>query len=458
MELTLREIIHLEGCGYVASSLPDGELAGVSTDSRTVGRNELFVALRGDNHDGHQYLSTAFERGAAAALVDSKWFQSQAPASSSPVIVVDNTLDMFQSIARYYRQKMDPQVVALTGSTGKTTCKELIHAVLAPVFRTLRNIKSFNNHVGVPTTLLQLTREHQILVAELGTSGFHEIERLSYLVEPDICLLLNIGHAHLEFLHDLEGVARAKMEIFDFAANDVVAVYNADDDVLQRQKYPAGKILTFAVERKADIRGRIISCDEQGRYTFQFEDQTIRLQLAGRHMVYNALAALAIGKLFDIKSSLMSHALENAAAAEHRLQIHDVNSRRIIDDVYNSNPSSCRAALQTLHDMQVKDGGRRIGVLADMLELGAAAESEHVRLAEIAKQLNIDVLFLFGDACRSTAARAQELGMVSCHFSNQEELAQAIQDFWKRDDLVLIKGSRSMHMERVVDALIEKKV
>ncbi len=457
MNLCIKEIADRFAQWTSPGTAPTKPLAGVCTDSRAIKAGELFVAIRGENFDGHRFVRSALQKGAAAALVDKSWFHEQADPRNAPLLVADDALTAYQDIARYYRKKLNPRVVALTGSAGKTTCKEFIYAVLAQKWRVLRNQKSFNNHVGVPATLLRLEPEHEILVAELGASGFGEIERLGELVEPDVCLLLNIGYAHLEFFKSLQGVTRAKMEIFAHAARDGVAVINADDEILARQDYPLPMLITFGVEQPSDVRAQKLHCDALGRYGFRLEGQEIQLSIPGRHNVYNAIAAAAIGKQFDVPMQDIKRALESVDFVEHRMNVTRVCDYIIIDDAYNANPGSCRAALTTLADMRIPHGARRIAVLGDMLELGPFSEKEHEKLADVAQQNGVDALFLYGDLSRATARRAAALGLSARHFENQDELVAELRTLAAPNDLILIKGSRSMHMERIIDALKDEE-
>ncbi|MDZ7317118.1 MAG: UDP-N-acetylmuramoyl-tripeptide--D-alanyl-D-alanine ligase [candidate division KSB1 bacterium] len=451
MHLTLDEILRATSVDHLTPTVPREPLSAVEIDSRSVSRNSLFVALRGIRHDGHDYVENALAQGAAAAVVETSWLNER--RRSLPLIGVRDTLKAYQDIARFYRRKIDPAVVAITGSVGKTTAKEMIHAVLAQQFRAKKNIKSYNNHIGVPATLLQLEAEDQILVAELGTSAFGEIERLSELVEPDVCVLLNIGWAHLEFLESREGIARAKMEIFAHAAQDAVAVYNADDPLLRVQNYPALRRLTFGIEQSADVRACILECLPDGRYRFAVDEVQMVPSLPGRHTVYNALAAVAVGRIFQVPDAQIKEAIEHVVGAEHRLQVIHGRGLTIIDDAYNANPGSCAAALQTCADMAAS--GRRIAVLGDMLELGNYAEAEHRKLADQVVQLHLDALFLTGELTRFTYARAKELGYTSVfHFPTREELGDSLKAFLRDGDVVLIKGSRAMGMEKIIENLL----
>jgi UDP-N-acetylmuramoyl-tripeptide--D-alanyl-D-alanine ligase len=458
MDLTLREIADVLQCQTVGELSRD-RLAGVSTDSRHLQPGELFVALRGENFDGHKFLQAAKNKGSIAAMVDSTFMKQQENLSAETLIVVEDTLRSYQDVARYYRQKFVPIVVAITGSAGKTTCKEFIHAVLSEKFSVHKNKKSFNNHVGVPATLLALKPEHEILVAELGTSNFGEIAHLSSLVEPDVCVLLNIGYAHLEFLKSLEGVAKAKMEIFEHAAEKNISLYNADDDVLRRQSFPSTHVLTFGINKPADITAANLACDKDACYRFSVQNSFFQLAIPGRHNVYNALAAISIGLYFDVPVDMIQSAIERVTFVEHRMNVVHQKNMIILDDVYNANPGSCAAALQTLADIQPGEGGRRVAVLGDMLELGEFAIEEHEKLATVAWENDVDALFLFGDFSKQTARKAAQMNFSFVkHFESKESLLAELKELISDSDVLLIKGSRSMHMEDVVDSLAGEQV
>ncbi len=450
MLLTLTEIIELFPC-RIAGDLSPQPLQGISTDSRSVKNGELFVAIRGEKFDGHVFVDVALKNGAVAALVENDFSASD----SQPLIYVEDTLKAYQEMARYYRQKMAPTVVALTGSAGKTTCKEFLHAVLSQKFSVHKNTKSFNNHIGVPATLLDLQPEHEILVAELGTSNFGEISHLSYLVEPDVCVLLNIGYAHVEFLKSLDGVANAKMEIFDHAHTECLAIYNRDDETLSTRHFPSTERVTFGLSESCDVKADNIRCDLNGRYQFTVDGQDFQLSIPGRHNIYNALAAICVGRQFAVPMEKISRAVESVNFVEHRMTVCRSENYLVIDDAYNANPGSCKAALQTLADIS-RGHGRRIAVLADMLELGEFAQSEHEKLAVIAKENKVDALFLFGRFTAVLAQRAQQMDFqLVKHFENRDELIRHLKAYVNKDDVILVKGSRSMQMEHVVNALME---
>ncbi len=427
----------------------EAEFVGISTDSRTVRSGELFFALKGEHFDGHQYVRQALGKKALAAVVNSDWHQQNPDVRSC--VVVQDTLNAYQELARAHRKKLHVPVVALTGSSGKTTTKEYVYAVLSQKYHVLKSKKSYNNHVGVPATLLELTADHDLLVAELGTSRFGELHRLSYLVEPDVCLLLNIGYAHLEFFRNRQGVARAKLEILAHVKKDGTVIYNADDDILRDLQYSTKRQVSFAIESPADVHPDDLSCDRQGRYQFRLHGRNIKLELPGRHNVLNALAAVATGLEFGVPVDQIKTGLEGLKHIERRMDVIHKDDIIIINDSYNANPGSCYSAMATAADFVTS--GRRIGVLGDMLELGESAAKEHENLATFAKQFDFDSLFLYGELTAHTKAKASNQGIEAFHFSDQDELVRALEKYMQPGDLVLVKGSRSMRMEHVVEAL-----
>ena len=460
LELTVSELLRLPNLAarWRGSSVPPAKyIAGVSTDSRTVQFDELFFAIKGDVFDGHDFVEQALQKNALAFVVDQAWYDAHgANFGNAPIITVADTLHAFQEFARYYRKKFTTPVVALSGSSGKTTTKEAIYTVLSQKFNVLRNRKSFNNHIGVPATLYELRKEHEILLIELGTNHFGELERLSYLAEPNVCLLTNIGHAHLEFFKSLEGVAKAKMEIFAHAQSLATSIYNNDDSVLARQIFPTKEKISFGLMEGSQVRGKIKSCDALARYKFELLGKTINLPVSGRHNVYNALAAAAVGQHFSMSIKEIKSGLENLQPVDNRMQVLKINSLTIIDDCYNSNPSSCAAAIASLADMKIKRRGRRVVVLGDMLELGEFSVQEHEKQATVIAESKTDALFLFGQATEFTAKRAEHLGVPTvAHFTDKDALHQRLNNFLHPHVLVLIKGSRGMRMETVVKSVKE---
>jgi len=429
-------------------------VTNVCTDSRTLAPGDLFFALNGERFDGHNFVLQALTQGAAAAVVSEDWCRQHKPETGGKRLwVVDDTLIAFQEAARVYRRRFDIPVVAVTGSVGKTSTKEAIYQVLSQKLCVWRNQQSFNNHVGVPTTLFGLRREHQVLLTEMGTNHPHELERLSYLAEPDIALLTNIGHAHLEFFKDLQGVLAAKMEIFSHCRPDGLAVYNADDPMLRGVQFPLRRTFAYGLHGTADLSARVLGCDQQAAYTIELLGERVRIPISGKHNIYNALAAAAVGLQFQLTPQQIKAGVESQQPVEKRMQVLSMAGILVLNDVYNANPNSCRAAMETLADIQVSSGGRRIAVLGDMLELGNESAAEHRGLAEVFKSNHLDQLYLYGEATRETLARGRSLGIAVFHFPGKEELLEALAASLRPGDKVLFKGSRGMRMETLIEGL-----
>jgi UDP-N-acetylmuramoyl-tripeptide--D-alanyl-D-alanine ligase len=455
-DLTLANILRWTGGEWFgAEEAQSRQLGSVSTDSRSAGPGDLFIALAGDKFDGHDFVLPFITGGGSSAMVAEEWFNRHAgELAKANLIVVPDTLRALQAAASAYRYTFTLPAVAITGSVGKTTTKEAIFAVLAQKYTVLRNAKSFNNHIGVPLTLLALRDEHQILLTEMGTNHFGELTLLSGLVKPDMAMITNIGYAHLEFFHDLAGVARAKFEIFSHCRPDGLALFNADDPVLRSRYYPLARSFSFALGNPADLTAEIIRCDEQARYTLRLLGHEVTLPISGRHNVYNALAAAAVGVQFDLSPDEIAKGLASLPEVDKRMAMIVCGSVQLINDTYNANPNSCAAALETLADIALRGGGRRIAVLGDMLELGNYSIQEHRKLADLAARLHIDALLLYGRETQATLERADELGLDVRHFSEKAGLAAALTALIQPDDLLLFKGSRGMQMETLVEEVL----
>jgi UDP-N-acetylmuramoyl-tripeptide--D-alanyl-D-alanine ligase len=293
-----------------------------------------------------------------------------------------------------------------------------------------------------------------MIVTEVGTNHMGELDRLSYLVQPTVCVLTNIGHAHLEFLGDLAGVTKAKMEIFNHAQSDGVAIYNADDPWLAKQNYPVANRLSFGLN-SGDIHATSVGCDRHASYTFSILGEVVHLNIPGRHNVYNALAATAVGVQFGLDAKKIREGIESVSAIDKRMEVIETEKIIIINDSYNSNPDSCRSALETMAEMAPGQKKRRIAVLADMLELGNLSRQEHSNLADVFASLHLDVLFTCGTEMQVMAERALLLGCTHVeHFTDVDTLIDVLIPMIRYDDIILIKGSRRMKMERVVEKIL----
>ena len=450
---SLEELMKGSG-GRLVSGPAAGELKGVSIDSRTLRPGEAFVAIRGHRLDGHDFCADALRKGAGALVVADP--ATVPPTRAVPVILVDDTTLALQRLARFHRARFELPVVAITGSNGKTTTKELTAAVLSVRFRVLKSEGSLNNQWGVPLTLLRLAPEHEALVIEIGMSALGEIAALAAIAQPTIGVLTNIGPVHLEFLGSLEAVQKAKGELVRTIGPEGTVVLNADDPlVLALAKEARGRVVTFGFEASAHVRARGVARDKSAlafTLVIGVSSAPVSLPLAGRHNVSNALAAAAVGSLFGLAPREIAEGLGRARPAAHRLTWIDAGGTLILDDCYNANPSSVAAALETLVE---EPGVRTIAVLGDMLELGAAAEAAHLEVGRLAARLGVERLYGFGPLSRSTVSGARAAGLLTAHaVSDLETLIEEIRREVQPGDRILIKGSRGMKMERILERLV----
>lgn len=461
MDFIHKELLKIPNCRVEYNGDPGAlqlAIKGFSTDSRTIKSHEIFLALSGEKFDGHRFISDVQAAGIKKFIVSESWYNVAKPSSKDGnFFIVSDTLVALQEIGRYYRLKFDIPLIALTGSNGKTTTKEMIALVLSEKFKILKNKGNLNNHIGVPLSLLDLTNQHEIAVIEMGTNHFGEIARLAEIANPTAGLITNIGPAHLEFLGSLEGVYRAKSELWEFLQqqNNRIAFVNIDDTFLGKHKISGVRCVTYGFNNPADVQGQFLKMDDAGRPAFKIEGVEIRLGIAGMHNINNALAAVAVGLEYGLNIHQIKIALEKFLPSSKRMEIIQKNGITVINDCYNSNPESARKSILTLS--QVRTRGKRIAALADMLELGEWAEQEHEGIGEYVASIgNIDYLLTYGQFSRWTGESAQKISKIhAAHFQNKKELIQYVKRIIKKEDVLLIKGSRGMAMEEVINGLFE---
>lgn len=429
---------------------PDVAFGVVATDSRNLPPGALFVALRGERFDGHAYAARALELGAAAVMVEASAKLGLAPA----IVVPDSRLGLGR-LAAWHRHRMPARVAAITGSNGKTTVKEMLAAILAAEAgesAVLATRGNFNNEIGMPLTLLRLTPEHRYAVLEMGMNHAGELDYLSHLAEPDVALINNALRAHLEGLGSVEAVARAKGEIYAGLKPDGVALVNADDAHAGLWHKLAGgrRVVTFGLDA-GDIRGESECLPDASKLVLHTPAGRVatRLSVPGLHNVRNAVAAAALAHVLDIPLASIADGLARFAGVKGRLQVHlCILGARLIDDTYNANPDSVTAAIAVL----AAQPGTRLLVLGDMGELGADAASLHREIGATARAAGIDRLLCLGEMSVEAAAA---FGPGAMHFERIEELLAEIEVALGPDVTVLVKGSRFMKMERVVQSFLE---
>jgi UDP-N-acetylmuramoyl-tripeptide--D-alanyl-D-alanine ligase len=428
----------------------DVEFGAVSTDSRNLPAGCLFIALRGERFDGHRFAAQALAQGAAAVMIE-----ESAGLDLAPAIVVPDTRLALGRLAAWHRSRMPAKVLAITGSNGKTTVKEMLASILreevgeAAVLATTGNL---NNDIGMPLTLLRLTPAHAYAVLEMGMNHPGELDYLSRLARPDAALVNNALRAHLEGLGSVEAVARAKGEIYAGLRDDGVALVNSDDGhaALLRELVGGHRVVGFGLER-GDVRAdcRLLEFSAELDLHTPAGETTLTLNVPGLHNARNAVAAAAMAQVAGVSPANIARGLAAYTGVKGRLQPHAcILGARLIDDTYNANPDSVSAAIAVL----AAQSGSRILVLGDMGELGAGAAELHREIGAIAKQAGIDRLLCLGELSVNTV---QAFGSGAMHFERIEELLAEVEQALGPDVTVLVKGSRFMQMERVVKSFVE---
>jgi UDP-N-acetylmuramoyl-tripeptide--D-alanyl-D-alanine ligase len=426
---------------------------GVSSDTRSVEEGMVFVALRGQKFDGHDFVTDAVARGASAVIVDVEGTGRVPP--HIPSLVVDNTTVALAQLARRYRDKFDIPVLAVGGSNGKTTTKDMIAQVLGKRYTVLATQGNLNNQIGVPQTLFKLGRTHDIAVIEVGTNHPGELQVLCRTVRPTHVLLTNIGHEHLEFFGSLEGVAEEETMLWRWAENAgrPTVFINADDSVIQRAAVGLKKTVSYGfTKRSVRVRGSSLSLNERGCAQFSFRGGRMQkpahvvLDVPGVHNAHNALAAAAAGLTFQVPPKGIVDALKNFHASSKRMEPMQIGGIQVLNDTYNANGDSAIAALQTLAATMAT--GKRIAVFGDMLELGTLSASEHARVGAKASELHIDYVLTFGARAEHISRAAT--GCQTMHYDQKNILAEYLAELLAPGDVVLIKGSRGMAMEDIL--------
>ena len=433
---------------------------GVSINSRTIKEGELFVCIKGENFDGHDFFEDAIIKGAAGVILSETKNLSKRMAKRSPFIIQSsNTLRALQDLASYQRSLSPFRVVAVTGTNGKSTTKEMIASIIETKYKTLKTQGNLNNHIGLPLTLLAREPEHEVGILEMGMSAAGEIKRLAEIAKPDIGIITNISAGHLDQLKTVKEVQAAKGELFDSLHDKATAIINADDPmVLELSKSLQVKKITFGIKQQADVQASDIQ--NQGSKGFAFTakvfNQTVPIKLSqiGYCNIYNALAALATGHSLGISGKNMNRGLENYHQIPQRNEQINFQGITIINDAYNANPQSMKEALKTLSEFNTH--GKRFLIIGDMLELGSLAESAHHDLGREIALSNVDFLVAVGPLASLTAKSAKERGRLQIgKFNTHSEAVKYLLRKVQKGDCLLIKGSRGAKMENVLQEFLK---
>lgn len=451
--LSIEEILH--ACGAVAFNCSKiDHVKGISTDTRKLQQGDLFVALKGENFDGHEFVTKALESGAAVVLS-----QKELPGEL-PYILVKDTLKALHNLAKTYKKRFQIPFVAVTGSSGKTTTKDMVASVLKEKYKVLKTEGNFNNEIGLPLTLFNLDSSHEICVLEMGMSSLGEIEVLADIVRPDVGIISNIGTAHIENLKSRDNILKAKTEMFTYFSQNNIAVINGDDDMLQQLKNKPYQIVCYGRSHYNDyIAENIIEKDDGIDFELlnSGKREKYHIPIPGIHNVYNALSAICIGKLYHMNQNEIQRGLSSFKPSKMRMEIFQgIMDIKVINDSYNANPDSTMAAIQVLSSMDTK--GRRVCILGDMFELGDYAKEGHNKVGRFAAESKIDVIIAVGKMSSevingASLAGGSQLKLIA--FEDVKAAMLEIKKIIKSSDVVLIKGSRGMFMENIVDILRE---
>lgn len=440
---------------YYADGLEEKEVQGVVLDSRLVEENYLFIATKGERVDGHRFIEEVFQKGAAAVVCE-----TLPTEPIGPCILVEDSFDALTKIADFYRSGLDIKMVGITGSVGKTSTKEFISAVLEEKYSVLKTQGNFNNEVGVPLTLLRIRKEHEVAVVEMGINHFGEMRRLSRLVRPDVVVMTNIGMCHLENLEDRDGVLRAKSEIFEYMNPKGCIILNKDDDKLCSVAADGEKqILGFGMEetlcpdyiaKEIQNKGLLGSaCVIEDRAGNQ---NSVEVPLPGKHMIYNALAATAVGEYFGMDRGKIREGLKKCSAVSGRSNIISLPKGTIIDDCYNANPTSMKAAI----DLLTMALSEKIAILGDMFELGEEEKLLHEEIGMYGAKKGLDKMICIGALSKNMYEGAKKAGFTSVYwFETREEALEKLGEMISPGSSVLVKASHGMHFDAVVQKLEE---
>ena len=437
INFTINDIVRITGGVLHGEADGGAPVTGAVIDSRAAGEGIMFCALKGERVDGHDYIASALAQGASCALA------SRAPEGvPGPVIVVPDVQRAMAALARETRERFAGPVVGVVGSSGKTTTKEMCAAVLSEKYKTLRTEGNLNNELGVPLTLFRLDKSTEAAVVELGISDFGEMTRLGKMARPDIAVYTLIGRSHLNALHDLDGVLRAKTELLDEMRPDALIIVNGDDGRLAALR-PRQRTLSYGLGERCEVRALDVKWEGGVRFTVARGERRFEVKIPafGRHLVYSALAAAAVGMELGLSDAEIASGLANYAPVGRRARVIEAGGVTVVDDCYNSNPDSCEMAVESAAGL----GGRLVCVLGDMLNLGPDSDKMHKEVGDTARRHGA-LLLTCGESSRSMGGE---------HYESREALISAVKERVRPGDTVLIKASNAMRFDEVTEALLE---
>ena len=432
----------------------------VTIDSRNIKKNSLFIAIKGDRFDGHYFVKEAVNNGASAVVINKKYL-SRYDKVDVPLITVKNTKLALGSIAKIWRSKLNTRIIGITGSTGKTTVKDMLAELLSEKFSVNKTIANNNNDIGVPLTILNTNNYHQVLVAELGTNHFGEIPYTANILSPDYALITNIGNSHLEFLKSKNGVWKEKSFLFDEAIRNNGKIFlNYDDPIVKEKHSRKGEKISFGFSGKVDVKGKIKSYTDDGKPQVEIKNKSkeyvITSPLYGKQNAANYLASVAIALELGLNFKEISQASKRIKAAKGRLNVQQYKKFILIDDTYNANPESMKSAIDLVGKIKIYK--RKILLLGDMLELGTKSKKLHQSLKKEIIKNNIDEVYTIGLAMKNLHNELKLEKIISKHFNNRNSLTKLIKKMNLEGAVILVKGSRGMKMEEFVSVIKAKSI
>lgn len=457
--INTKNILKLDGKKINFEKINFKNFFGVSIDSREIRKNFLFVAIKGETTDGHNYIENVFKKGAAAAIVNEKWYSKNKNKFRGKVfIVVKDTVKSLGELAKIHLKKFTIPILFVGGSNGKTTTKDLIASVLSKGYNVLKNNGNLNNHLGLPLTVLNLDSYHNMCVLEAGSNHFNEIKYLCEIGEPGYGLITNIGREHLEFFKNLDGVAKEEFSLFDYLIkNQGMCFMNFDDDYTRKYftKNKPAKYFSYSYKYDTNVKAKFIKYSNDFKPEIELkynkEKISVKVNTFGKHSVYNALAAASVGLYFGLSLKQIKEALEKyKPASSKRMEIINRSGLLIINDAYNSNPDSVKIGLETLKEYKAK--GSVHLVIADMLELGSSSKKEHFEIGRLIKKMGFGNLYTFGKESVNIFNGARGLKN-NFYFEDKEDLLKLLLKTVKKDDVIYFKGSRGMKLEEIVEKI-----
>lgn len=446
--MLIREIIEATGGTLLSGNIND-DIHGFTQDTRQIHEGDMYIPLVGEKNDGHQFIKQAFEAGASSVITS-----QPIDYPDKNVILVKDTLQALTDMAAYLRKHRAVKVVGITGSVGKTSTKDMIYAVVSMQYKTLKTLGNYNNHIGLPLTVLR-HQDEEVMVLEMGMNHLGEIRHLTHIARPDIAVITNVGTAHIGELGSRENILKAKMEIVEGLTQQGRLIINDDNDMLhtvQSQDY-----LIIRVGENNDCYLKAYHVElllEESYFDLDYQGKTyhVHVPVSGHHFVMNALIAIAVGLSLDIDIEKCIKGIDQFELTKNRMDMIELSHGiRLIDGTYNANLDSMKSSLDVLS----KYPNRKIAILADMLELGAYEQAFHQEVGQYVAQKHIDVLLTVGQASRYIMLKAKEKGIEAYHFENNQQLKQKLEQMIQKNDVILVKGSHGMHLHEIVEYLKE---